>query len=383
MGPLLQRIEVGLEPAARRTHRRRPHSLLPYAAVGAVYALLLVALATGSTRRDARSWGMVAAVGVVTGLVVWRQLLSVTENSRLIAELDRSLEQIHEQKDWFSSLVAHSSDITTVIDKNNVIRYANPTAARTLGLRTDQLIGSAFVHFMHADDIERLGGEWQEMLATPGKATTSQYRLRSAERGWRWVETVNTNLLHDPAISGVVCNGRDVTDARELQAKLVHQASHDVLTQLANRRLFSGQLASAAQQSAGQVALLMIDLDGFKPINDTHGHQVGDAVLVAVAERIRRCVRPSDTAARLGGDEFAVLMPNSTLDQANRMAERFQAALSEPVAIGSLRLAIGASIGVTVGDARDPEVLLRRADDEMYAVKHGRGGDQVRQLASN
>ena len=374
LGPRLQVLETRLPPVARRTHRRRPYSLLPYFAVGVVYALLLAALVDGRMRLDMRAWGMVAAVGLITGLVVWRQLLSATENARLITELDHSLLELHEQKERFRSLVAHSSDITVVVDRNDVISYASPAAERVLGLRPDQLVGSTLFGHIHPDDLDRLRPEWAEMLAAPGRAITTQGRLKSTDRGWRWLEVVNTNLLHDPAVKGIVCNGRDITDARELQNQLIHQASHDVLTKLPNRRLFAGRLASAAGPEGSHAALLMIDLDGFKPINDTHGHHVGDAVLVAVAERIRRCIRPTDTAARLGGDEFAVLMPGATLEQANRLAERFQAALTEPVTIGSLRLMVGASIGITVGDATDPESLQRQADAEMYAVKRrGRG----------
>jgi diguanylate cyclase (GGDEF)-like protein/PAS domain S-box-containing protein len=381
LGPRLQVLETRLPPVARRVHRSRPYSPLPYVAVGVVYLLLLAALVDGRILLDLRSWGMVAAMGLVTALVVWRQLLSATENARLITELDRSLLELHEQKERFSSLVAHSSDITIVIDRNGVISYASPAAERVLGLRPDQLVGSTFADHVHPEDIERLGAEWLEMVAVPGRAITTQGRLKSADRGWRWVEVVNTNLLHDPTVAGVVCNARDITDARELQNQLIHQASHDVLTKLPNRRLFARRLASAADSDGSRAALLMIDLDGFKPINDTYGHHVGDAVLVAVAERIRRCVRPTDTAARLGGDEFAVLMPGANLEQASRLAERFKAALSEPVAIGSLRLVIGASIGITVGDMTDPESLQRQADAEMYAAKRRGRGEPAPQLA--
>ena len=380
LGPRLQILESQLPSIVRRFDRNRPYSLLPYLAVSVVYSLLLAALLEDRALVDLHSWGMLASVGIITVLVVWRQLLSATENGRLIAELDHSLLELHEQKERFSSLVAHSSDITMLIGEDNVIKYASPAAERVLGLRPDQLVGSSFLSHMHPDDVELLRPAWREMVAIPGRATTTQSRLKSADRGWRWLEVVNTNLLHDPAVAGVVCNGRDVTDARELQNQLIDQASHDVLTKLANRRLFAGRMASAAGPEGSQAALLMIDLDGFKPINDTHGHHVGDAVLVAVAERIRRCVRPTDTAARLGGDEFAVLMPGASLEQANRLAERFLAALAEPVAIGPLRLVIGASIGVTVGDASDAEALQRQADAAMYAVKRRGRAESVPEL---
>jgi len=254
-GPRLEVLRLRVDPQAREETRRRPYSLLPYAVVAAAQVLLLAALALDG-ELTLRSWGMLVAMGLVTGLVVVRQLLSVSENARLIGQLDQAL-----------------------------------------------------------------------------------------------------------------------LEARELQEQLRHQAEHDVLTQLANRRLFTERLTAAAERpgpDAGRVALLAIDLDGFKPINDTHGHHVGDAVLVAVGERIRRSVRASDTAARLGGDEFAVLMPGATRRAAERLAARIEAVLAEPIAIGPLLLNIGASVGVAVGSADDPEALMRGADAAMYAVKHGR-----------
>ncbi|GAA3391311.1 sensor domain-containing diguanylate cyclase [Cryptosporangium minutisporangium] len=371
-GPRLEVLRLGLDPASRRETRRRPYSLLPYAVVGIVQLLLVAALLI-DFELDLRAWGMLVATALTTGLVVVRQLLSVSENARLIEELDHSLLEQRQQKEWFSSLVAHSSDLTLVMDEQNVITYASPAAERVLGLRPDELIGVRLRDHMHPDDMQRLGPGWLELRATPGKAWTIQVRLMTAERGWRWLDSVNTNLLHVPAIRGIVSNCRDVTEARELQDQLRHQADHDVLTQLANRRLFTERLAAAARPDAGpdgdRIALLSIDLDGFKPINDTHGHHVGDAVLVAVAERIRRSVRPTDTAARLGGDEFAVLVPGATLDAAQRLAGRIRSVLADPIAVGSLLLNVGASIGVAVGSASDPEALLRLADAEMYAVK--------------
>ncbi|WP_344651204.1 GGDEF domain-containing protein [Cryptosporangium japonicum] len=174
-------------------------------------------------------------------------------------------------------------------------------------------------------------------------------------------------------------NSRLIGELDHANLQLRHQADHDVLTQLANRRLFTERLDASAGAGEDSVALLAIDLDGFKPINDRYGHHVGDAVLIAVAERIRRCVRPTDTAARLGGDEFAVLMPGATPESAGQLVARLERVLSEPIGIGELRLSIGASIGVTVGSAEDPETLLRAADAAMYAVKHHRAPKDLMQ----
>jgi diguanylate cyclase (GGDEF)-like protein len=170
----------------------------------------------------------------------------------------------------------------------------------------------------------------------------------------------------------VVSLDASVREARTLEEQLRHKATHDPLTLLANRALFDERMQQAG---SGDVGVLLIDLDDFKEINDTLGHHVGDAVLVAVAERLRQCVRQGDTVARLGGDEFAVLLPDSPPGQASSVAARITAVLAEPVLVEEHLLALRASIGVAAGGFGQADSLLREADAAMYLVKHnGKGG---------
>jgi diguanylate cyclase len=163
---------------------------------------------------------------------------------------------------------------------------------------------------------------------------------------------------------------QSLLESRGLQAQLRHQATHDALTGLANRALFDERL----EASTGAAAVLLVDLDDFKEINDTYGHHAGDVVLVAVADRLRRCVPASATAARLGGDEFAVLLPGADAATARRLADRFTALLAEPVLVDGLPLHAGASVGVAAGGGAGSGVaLLRDADGAMYAMKRGNG----------
>jgi diguanylate cyclase (GGDEF)-like protein len=155
-----------------------------------------------------------------------------------------------------------------------------------------------------------------------------------------------------------------------LLERVEYQASHDPLTGLLNRTAFTDQLVAALP---GQVAVVLVDLDGFKQVNDTLGHHAGDLMLVAVADRLRRSVRAGDTAARLGGDEFAMLLPGAEPAAATAVVERFLVLLDEPVDIEGQLVAPRASVGAAVGGT-DPEVMLRTADAAMYRVKHGGKG---------
>jgi diguanylate cyclase (GGDEF)-like protein len=153
------------------------------------------------------------------------------------------------------------------------------------------------------------------------------------------------------------------------------QATHDQLTGLANRRLFHARWEQSLSEAGGPTSLLYIDLDGFKPVNDTLGHEAGDGVLVEVADRLRGLVRAGDVVARLGGDEFAVIMPWTDEATASAIAQRLVTELSQPFALGARPVSIGASVGAVIAAPNaDPEAELRRADTAMYAAKAaGRG----------
>lgn len=176
----------------------------------------------------------------------------------------------------------------------------------------------------------------------------------------------------------------DLRHVTHLQEKLRHQAMHDALTGLPNRTLFLDRSENAlrlADRTGVWPAVFYLDLDGFKPVNDTYGHEAGDVVLQAFAERLRECLRSADTAARLGGDEFAVLV-NGPIDKDGvaRVVERIRAQMARPIDLGGGRRAtVGASIGVAIADAgvTEVEALVRRADIAMYRAKRARDGRHV------
>jgi diguanylate cyclase (GGDEF)-like protein len=163
-----------------------------------------------------------------------------------------------------------------------------------------------------------------------------------------------------------------LTELAGVQDRLWYEARHDALTQLANRTLLHERIQSALVLPDAQpqrTALLLLDLDRFKTVNDTLGHHVGDALLVHVADQLRAHVRASDTVARLGGDEFVVLMPGASPRDAQSLAHRLQTAFLGGVTIEGHRLGVGASIGIATGDLQDAETLLRQADADMYRAK--------------
>jgi diguanylate cyclase len=187
-----------------------------------------------------------------------------------------------------------------------------------------------------------------------------------------------TALVVVRQLAAFIDNARLVDQLRQSEDRLRHQASHDELTRLANRTLFGEQVDAALGDSAsyGRLAVLIVDLDDFKTVNDTLGHAVGDALLATVAQRIRHCVRPEDAVARLGGDEFAILLRHAHSDTIDAVAERVLASLGRPLAVHGDQMFVQASIGVAVarpGD--DTGTLLRNADIAMYAAKEsGKGG---------
>lgn len=277
----------------------------------------------------------------------------------------------------FRSLVQNSSDVIAVVSDDLVIDYASPSAATVLAYEPGDLVGRTFQSLFDEN-------EWKSIVAflgsvVPVKAADSiEAQLRAGDGRLRDVEIVASNLLHDAAVGGIVLTIRDLTQRMNLERKLRFQAFHDALTGLANRALFTDRVAHALLKSQRRKASLgvhFIDLDDFKTIDDSLGHEAGDRVLVAAAERLADAARPSDTCARLGGDEFAVLLdPVTGTEDALSAAARLRAALSAPVSLDDRDVSVQVSVGVATADrpGTTADDLLRRADAAMYAAKRDR-----------
>jgi diguanylate cyclase (GGDEF)-like protein/PAS domain S-box-containing protein len=296
-----------------------------------------------------------------------------------LSDAQRAMERRGEER--LRALIEHSSDLITVVDEDLIVRWQSSSIERTLGLRSDQVLGMRLSELTSPEDVVALEHQMEAGAGEDGP-TTFTMRFRHANGEWRHLEAVADQRLDDPAVLGVVLSMRDVSERRALEEELRHQAFHDALTGLANRALFEDRLAHAlagARRHGRPIGVLFLDLDDFKTINDSLGHAIGDDLLRAVAIRIAGVVRVTDTAARLGGDEFAVLL--ETFDDEGDpelIASRLLEALQPPFDVGGRQLRVNASIGIADGDGTVAvEELLRNADTAMYVAKGaGKGNAQ-------
>jgi diguanylate cyclase (GGDEF)-like protein/PAS domain S-box-containing protein len=275
----------------------------------------------------------------------------------------------------FRSLVQHASDIIMIVSAEGSIRYVSPSVQRVLGHQAQALEGSTFADLLHPED-----QEWAiPFLAGPAQSCTQlppvAWRLRRVDGSWLHGETVGSNLLDDPAVAGLVLATRDVSERKTLEERLAHHAFHDGLTGLANRQQFQERVQAALldpRRRASGLAVLFLDLDDFKTVNDSLGHSAGDELLIHVAQRLKSCLRAHDLPARIGGDEFAVLLDGvGSQQEVEAVADRIVAVLDEPHTVQGSEVLARASIGIAVPEADDHDVdaLLRNADTSMYTVK--------------
>jgi diguanylate cyclase (GGDEF)-like protein/PAS domain S-box-containing protein len=278
----------------------------------------------------------------------------------------------------FLALTDNATELVLVIDRRGSATYASPSFAALLGCEPSGLAGSGYRKIFDARSGALIAAAIERALA--GTAAPQRFELEAehADGSSHVLDVTATNRLTDPAVRGVILNGRDISERRFVEAQLAKQASHDSLTGLPNRNMLHARLDDALTQSTRdttRVALLVIDLDRFKDVNDALGHHAGDALLCEVASRLKRQIRDADFAARLGGDEFAIVISGADIDDATVVAERLVTALGRPYDLRSQAIAISASVGIALGESDSTVAgLLRQADIAMYAAKRRRSG---------
>ena len=263
-------------------------SVMPYLAVVVGYGTLFV---SALDRQTGSLGGIVVGAILLTAAVLARQYFAVRENARLSADAAARTSEAR-----FRSLVQNSSDMIAVIDPETEIRYQTPSVERLLGYRPEELAATRLADLLHPEEQPRALALIAETVARPGAPAPAEWRLRRKSGEWFFAEVIVTNLLADPTIAGLVLTIRDIQERKTLEKQLTHQAFHDPLTNLANRALLSDRVGHAqarSQRDGRPCAVLLLDLDDFKDINDTLGHGAGDQVLMEVARRLHGCIRPA------------------------------------------------------------------------------------------
>ncbi len=279
-------------------------------------------------------------------------------------------------EDRFRSLIQNSSDVTIVVDQEGLFSYVSPAIVALLGYEPDEIVGARALDLIHEDDRQGVSDSLMSLFGQSRDAPVVQFRMVRKDGTISNVEAVISDQIDRPSVGGYVANVRDITERKEIEDFLAFHAMHDSLTGLANRHLTidrAEQMLLRSKRNNSLSALFFIDLDNFKDTNDSLGHEAGDCLLRAVAERFTTIVRSSDTVGRIGGDEFVILTEDPSLSLGPlKIAERIQEALREPFQLedyGGLPINVTASIGVAIGDRDSAQDLLRDADIALYQAK--------------
>ncbi len=324
---------------------------------------------------------IVLGSGVVISLLLFAFALTLTRG-RIMAQSSAGR---------YRAITEGAASVTLILGKNGELQYASPSSCDILGFDPDHMNDLELKAQVHEDDWPKLKTLFEKARRMPGQQMPAlDIPIRDAQGQWRHMEGTFTSMLKVPGVRGVVLSLRDLTQLKAAESELHRLAFYDPLTGLANRQLFRDRLNHVVHRSKRNqesAALMFLDLDGFKRINDTLGHDAGDELLKQVAQWLQGCVRDDDSVARLGGDEFVVLLSRiSNPDAAGKVAETILGRLCQRIRLSDYEVGVTVSIGITMipHDSEDPGTLMKYADLAMYRAKEkGRNAYQFFTPAMN
>jgi diguanylate cyclase (GGDEF)-like protein/PAS domain S-box-containing protein len=315
-------------------------------------------------------------IALVAAFLVLRR----TQDRRERQAVAREAAALQRSELRFRTLIQNASDVVLISGAGKLITYQSPSAASIWGYAEESLLGRPMHQLIHADDQTAFQDLWDQIGAASGSIRNTEMRVQLQDGSWRHVELILTNLMHDPAVEGVVVTVRDIEERKAFERQLTLRAFCDSLTGLPNRLLLNDRINQSLARASRRHCLtgvLFLDLDNFKLVNDSLGHEVGDQLLIQAAARLSACGRAQDTVARLGGDEFVVLLDDLAGEaDAAIVAQAIAAQFRCPFTLDGREVVVTASIGVALGhpDQDDSESVLRNADIAMYRAKsNGKG----------
>ncbi|MEV4702720.1 sensor domain-containing diguanylate cyclase [Actinoplanes sp. NPDC049316] len=347
----------------------KPAAVAVVAAVGAAQAL--VAGGVLGSRMDVVQSHVLAALVAAVVVAAARTLGGFAEARELAEEAARR------GAERFRALVRDGSEVITMCDATGDVTWVSPAARPVLGYKPEELRGRVLRGLFHPEDEAASAELFARLLASDSTVEHSaELRVRHANGSWNWHEIVARNMLAHPSVQAIVSHQRDITDRRAAQDRIAYAASHDALTGLANGPTLERDLARALAQGTRYqhpVAMLLCDLDGFRAVNDTYGHDVGDRLLQTISGVLKRTTRETDTAGRLRGDEFGVVLTHvRSADEAMGVARRIIEGVAASASVAGLRLEVGCSVGVALAypGGTDARTLMRHADRAMHRGKN-------------
>ena len=373
-------VTMPAEVLIARRDQLRTRAVFAYVLAG----LLAAGLVHGLLRANRRHVAQVRFINAEQERLIERRTGELAEaNRRLAGEVElhrRSEQRLAASESRYRAIFDSAAEGIMLLDADLRIVQVNPAFSEITGYAAEEVLGRTPSMLGSGRHDPAFFGDLLATLVATGRWQGEVWnRRKDGDLYVQWMSAVRIGEADAP--EGFVATMTDITSRKQSEERLRFRANHDALTGLPNRRLFEDRLQSAiasALRHGERFALMLVDLDRFKGVNDRFGHLAGDALLVEVGRRLQRCVRASDTVARLGGDEFAVILGEvGGREDAVEVAARICASMAEPFELGEGVAQIGASVGIALGpqDDADAEELQRRADAALYTVKHGgRGG---------